>query len=188
MKIQKAVFPVGGLGTRFLPATKAMPKEMLPVVDRPLIQYAVEEAVASGIEQIIFVTGKGKEALEDHFDRAHNLEGIFKEWGKDDLLEHIESLVPESGTIIYTRQDQPLGLGYAIWCAGNIVDDELFAVLLADDLIHSDVPVLKKMIEQLDRLKAPLVAVEEVNPSQTGRYGIIDPMEDMDADQGQGAY
>jgi len=150
------------------------------VVDRPLIQYAVEEAVASGIEQIIFVTGKGKEALEDHFDRAHNLEGILKERGKDDLLEQIESLVPESGTIIYTRQDQPLGLGHAIWCARNIVGDEPFAVLLADDLIHSDVPVLKKMIEQFDRLKAPLVAVEEVNPSQTGRYGIIDPMEDMD--------
>ncbi len=180
MKIQKAVFPVGGLGTRFLPATKAMPKEMLPVVDRPLIQYAVEEAVASGIEQIIFVTGKGKEALEDHFDRAHNLENILRERGKRDLLEQVKSLVPESGTIIYTRQDQPLGLGHAIWCARNVVGDEPFAVLLADDLIHSETPVLKKMIEEFDRLRASIVAVEEVDPNQTSKYGIVDPVENMD--------
>lgn len=179
MKIRKAVFPVAGLGTRFLPATKAMPKEMLPVVDKPIIQYAVEEAFAAGIEEIIFVTGKGKGALEDHFDRSFVLEETLRQRGKNDLLQQIEALVPKSGTITYTRQDQPLGLGHAIWCARNIVGDEPFAVLLADDLIQSDVPVLAQMIKQFDRLRASIVAVIEVDNNETSRYGILDPGEAM---------
>lgn len=174
MKVKKAVFPVAGLGTRFIPATKAMAKEMLPVVDKPLIQYAVEEAFAAGIEQIIFVTGRGKKALEDHFDRSFEIEHTLKEKGKDDLLKQIQELVPRTGTIIYTRQHEPLGLGHAIWCAKNIVGDEPFAVLLADDLIQTDKPVLAEMIEKFDRLRASMVAVMEVEKEQTDKYGILD--------------
>jgi len=180
MKIRKAVFPVAGLGTRFLPATKAMPKEMLPLVDKPIIQYAVEEALASGIEEIIFVTGKGKSALEDHFDRSYQLENMLRDRKKDVLLKIVESVVPATGTIVYTRQNEPLGLGHAIWCARNIIGDEPFAVLLADDVILSDVPVLSQMIEQFDRLRASIVAIEEVNPQDTSRYGIIAPESYMD--------
>nr|MBF0221944.1 UTP--glucose-1-phosphate uridylyltransferase GalU [Desulfobulbaceae bacterium] len=179
MKIRKAVFPVAGLGTRFLPATKAMPKEMLPVVDKPIIQYAVEEAFASGIEEIIFVTGKGKGALEDHFDRSLVLEETLRRRGKTDLLQQIKDLVPKSGTITYTRQDQPLGLGHAIWCARNIIGDEPFAVLLADDLIQAEVPVLAQMIQQFDRLRASIVAVIEVDKNETSRYGILDTGEEL---------
>lgn len=174
MKIKKAVFPVAGLGTRFLPATKAMPKEMLPVVDKPLIQYAVEEALASGIEHLIFVTGSGKSALEDHFDRSFQLEETLRKRNKTELLKEIESLVPESGTIIYTRQSEPLGLGHAIWCARDIVGDEPFAVLLADDLIQSETPVLHQMINEFDRLRASTVAVIEVPKEETPKYGILD--------------
>ena len=174
MKIKKAVFPVAGLGTRFLPATKAMPKEMLPVVDKPLIQYAVEEALASGIEHLIFVTGGGKGALEDHFDRSFQLEETLRERGKHDILKEIESLVPKSGTIIYTRQSEPLGLGHAIWCARDIVGDEPFAVLLADDLIKSETPVLQQMVSEYDRIRASTVAVIEVPQEDTFRYGILD--------------
>jgi UTP--glucose-1-phosphate uridylyltransferase len=174
MKIKKAVFPVAGLGTRFLPATKAMPKEMLPVVDKPIIQYAVEEALASGIEQIIFVTGSGKTALENHFDCHYELEDTLKKRGKENLLKTIESLVPESGTIIYTRQSEPLGLGHAIWCARDIVGDEPFAVLLADDLIQSEVPVLYQMMSEFDRLRASIVAAIEVPYEDTNKYGILD--------------
>jgi len=174
MKIKKAVFPVAGLGTRFLPATKAMPKEMLPVVDKPLIQYAVEEALASGIEQLIFVTGGGKGALENHFDRSFQLEETLKQREKLELLKEIESLVPKSGTIIYTRQSEPLGLGHAIWCARDIVGDEPFAVLLADDLIKSETPVLHQMIKEFDRLRASTVAVIEVPKEETSKYGILD--------------
>jgi UTP--glucose-1-phosphate uridylyltransferase len=180
MKIRKAVFPVAGLGTRFLPATKAMPKEMLPVVDKPIIQYAVEEAFAAGIEEIIFVTGKGKSALEDHFDRSIVLEESLRLRGEANLLQQIKALVPKSGTITYTRQDRPLGLGHAIWCARNIVGDEPFAVLLADDLIQSDVPVLSQMIQQFDRLRASIVAVIEVERSTTSRYGILEIGEELD--------
>ena len=180
MKIRKAVFPVAGLGTRFLPATKAMPKEMLPLVDKPIIQYAVEEALASGIEEIIFVTGKGKSALEDHFDRSYQLENMLRERNKDLLLKIVESVVPTTGTIVYTRQNEPLGLGHAIWCARNIIGDEPFAVLLADDVIQSDVPVLSQMMDQFDRLRASIVAIEEVSPEETSRYGIIDPESCMD--------
>jgi len=174
MKVKKAVFPVAGLGTRFLPATKAMPKEMLPVVDKPLIQYAVEEALASGIEQLIFVTGSGKGALENHFDRSFQLEETLRQRQKIELLKEVESLVPESGTIIYTRQSEPLGLGHAIWCARDIVGDEPFAVLLADDLIKSETPVLHQMVKEFDRLRASTVAVIEVPREETSKYGILD--------------
>ncbi|MEN8211285.1 MAG: UTP--glucose-1-phosphate uridylyltransferase, partial [Thermodesulfobacteriota bacterium] len=173
MKIKKAVFPVAGLGTRFIPATKAMAKEMLPVVDKPIIQYAVEEAFAAGIEHIVFVTGRGKKALEDHFDRSFEIEHSLKEKGKDDLLKQIQELVPKTGTIIYTRQNQPLGLGHAIWCARDIVGDEPFAVLLADDLIQTDRPVLSEMVKKFDRLRASMAAVMEVEKEQTDKYGIL---------------
>ena len=180
MKIKKAIFPVAGLGTRFLPATKAMPKEMLPVVDKPLIQYAVEEALASGIEHLIFVTGGGKGALEDHFDRSFQLEETLRQRQKIEQLKEIESLVPESGTIIYTRQSEPLGLGHAIWCARDIVGDEPFAVLLADDLIKSETPVLHQMVKEFDRLRASTVAVIEVPKEETSKYGILDAEQPLD--------
>lgn len=174
MQIRKAVFPVAGLGTRFLPATKAMPKEMLPVVDKPLIQYAVEEALSAGIREIIFVTGRSKQAIEDHFDHFCELEHTLMARSKDALLKEITLLVPESGTFIYTRQNEPLGLGHAIWCARNIVGNEPFAVLLADDLIKSDQPVLAQMIERFERLQSSIVCVEEVDPKATASYGILD--------------
>ncbi len=173
MKIRKAVFPVAGLGTRFIPATKAMAKEMLPVVDKPIIQYAVEEAFKAGIEQIIFVTGRGKKALEDHFDRSFEIEHTLMEKGKDDLLKQIQELVPQTGTIVYTRQNQPLGLGHAIWCARDIVGDEPFAVLLADDLIQTDKPVLAEMVKKFDRLRASMAAIMEIEKDQTDKYGIL---------------
>ncbi len=174
MKVRKAVFPVAGLGTRFLPATKAMAKEMLPIVDKPLIQYAVEEAYASGITQIIFVTGAGKKAIENHFDHSCELEQMLMARGKDAQLREIHSLIPESGSIIYTRQNQPLGLGHAIWCARNIVGNEPFAVLLADDLIKSEKPVLKQMMEAFDTLQSSMVSVVEVDRQDTSKYGILD--------------
>jgi len=151
-----------------------MAKEMLPVVDKPIIQYAVEEAFAAGIEQIIFVTGRGKKALEDHFDKSFEIEHALKEKGKEDLLMQIQELVPRTGTIVYTRQHEPLGLGHAIWCARDIVGDEPFAVLLADDLIQTDKPVLSEMVKKFDRLRASIVAVMEVEKDQTDKYGILD--------------
>jgi UTP--glucose-1-phosphate uridylyltransferase len=174
MKVRKAVFPVAGLGTRFLPATKAMAKEMLPIVDKPLIQYAVEEAYASGIKEIIFVTGAGKNAIENHFDHSCELEHMLMARGKDAQLKMIHSLIPESGSIIYTRQNQPLGLGHAIWCARNIVGNEPFAVLLADDLIKAEKPVLKQMMDKFDELQSSIVSVVEVDPKDTSKYGILD--------------
>jgi UTP--glucose-1-phosphate uridylyltransferase len=174
MKVRKAVFPVAGLGTRFLPATKAMPKEMLTVVDKPLIQYAVEEALSSGITEIIFVTGRSKQAIEDHFDHFCELEQTLMARSKNALLREINHLVPESGTFIYTRQNEPLGLGHAIWCARHIVGNEPFAVLLADDLIKSDKPAIGQMIEQFNRLNASIVCVEEVDRKATASYGILD--------------
>jgi len=180
MKIKKAVFPVAGLGTRFLPATKAMPKEMLPVVDKPLIQYAVEEALSAGIEQIIFVTGRGKSALEDHFDHSFRLEQTLISKEKNDLLRQVQEIIPESGTIVYTRQNQPLGLGHALWCARDIIGDEPFAVLLADDLIMSGKSVLGQMISKFERLRASVVAIEEVSKSETDKYGIIDGIDSGD--------
>jgi UTP--glucose-1-phosphate uridylyltransferase len=175
MKVRKAVFPVAGLGTRFLPATKAMPKEMLPVVDKPLIQYAVEEALASGIEQIVFVTGGGKSALENHFDHSCELEQTLMSRSKDELLKDLHNMVPESGTIVYTRQQEPLGLGHAIWCARDVIGKEPFAVLLADDLIKAPVPVLSQMLEQYEKYQASIVAIVEVDSEHTNKYGIIEP-------------
>lgn len=174
LSVKKAVFPVAGLGTRFLPATKAIPKEMLPVVDKPLIQYAVEEALSAGIEEIIFVTGRKKEALEDHFDRSCELEHTLMARNKDTLLRELDSLVPESGTIIYTRQGEPLGLGHAIWCSRHAVGDEPFAILLADDLVKTDQPVLGKMLAKFEEVQSSIVAVEEIDPVQTDKYGILD--------------
>lgn len=180
MKVKKAVFPVAGLGTRFLPATKAMAKEMLPVVDKPLIQYAVEEAKEAGIEQIVFVTGSGKASLEDHFDVSPGLESTLRDRGKEELIKVVESVVPETGTIIYTRQNEPLGLGHAIWCARDIVGDEPFAVLLADDLVMNRKTVLAQMIQEFERLRASMAAVMEVEEDQTSKYGIIDRGELVD--------
>ena len=174
LSVKKAVFPVAGLGTRFLPATKAMPKEMLPVVDKPLIQYAVEEALSAGIEEIIFVTGRRKEALEDHFDRSCELEHTLMLRNKESLLLELESLVPESGTIIYTRQSEPLGLGHAIWCSRHAVGNEPFAVLLADDLVKTEQPVLAQMLAKFEEVQSSIVAIEEINPDQTEKYGILD--------------
>ncbi|MBW7835283.1 MAG: UTP--glucose-1-phosphate uridylyltransferase GalU [Sphingomonadales bacterium] len=173
--VRKAILPVGGLGTRFLPATKAMPKEMLPVVDKPLIQYAVEEARAAGIEDIIFVTGRGKTAIEDHFDHSYELESTLAARGKTETLEELRSVLPEEGQFSYTRQQVPLGLGHAVWCARNLVGDEPFAVMLADDLVHAPTPCLKQMVEAYDEVGGNLVAVMDVPRAHTNRYGILDP-------------
>ena len=173
VRIRKAVFPVGGLGTRFLPATKAMPKEMLPVVDKPLIQYAVEEAAAAGIEHFIFVTGHGKTAIEDHFDSNVNLEALLKKNGNTDLLNFLKNCTFDSGKISYTRQSEPKGLGHAVWCARDLVGDEPFAVLLPDDLFHCKTPCLKQMVDEYPKTAGNLVAIEEVPLEQTSRYGIL---------------
>ena len=168
--LRKAVFPVGGLGTRFLPATKAMPKEMLPVVDRPLIQYAVEEAMEAGIEQMIFVTGRGKSAIEDHFDIAFELETTMSERGKS--LEILDATRLKPGAVAYVRQQEPMGLGHAVWCARDIVGDEPFAVLLADDFMVGEPGCLRQMVEAYNRVGGNLICAED---DQTHRYGIITP-------------
>lgn len=173
-QVRKAVFPVGGMGTRFLPATKAMPKEMLPVVDKPLIQYAVEEAAAAGIEHFIFVTGRGKNAIEDHFDIAPDLERTLRDRGKLDLIEAVTSWMPKSGKVSYTRQQEPLGLGHAVWCARDLVDSEPFAVLLPDDLILAKTPCLKQMVAVHTEVGGHVVAVADVLREHTNRYGILD--------------
>lgn len=172
--VRKAIFPVGGLGTRFLPATKALPKEMLPVVDKPLIQYAVEEAAAAGIEEFIFVTGRGKQAIEDHFDRSYELEHILETRGRRQALAALQTLVPRAGRIAYTRQGEPSGLGHAVWCARRLVGDEPFAVLLADDLILSRTPCLKQMIAVYEEEGGNVIAAMEVPQAETARYGVID--------------
>ena len=176
--VKKAVFPVAGLGTRFLPATKAMPKEMLPIVDKPLIQYAVEEARDAGIEEIIFVTGRGKAVLLDHFDHSFELEQMLKERGKADALSEVQDVMSKPGQITATRQQRPLGLGHAVWCARNFVAKEPFAVLLADDLIMAEPGCLKQMIDVYEITGGNIVASEEVPPEQTDRYGILDVVED----------
>lgn len=176
--VRKAIFPVAGLGTRFLPATKAMAKEMLPVVDKPLIQYAVEEALDAGIEEVIFVTGRGKSVLEDHFDRSFELEKTLEERGKDAELRTVQAFLPKPGQISYTRQQTPLGLGHAVWCARNFINDEPFAVLLADDLILAEKGCLRQMVEVYQRVGGNVVAVEDVAPEQTHRYGILDVSDD----------
>ncbi len=176
IKVRKAVFPVGGLGTRFLPATKAMPKEMLPVVDKPLIQYAVEEAAAAGIEEFIFVTGRGKAAIEDHFDHSFELEYILQQRGKQEEYQSLSSLIKLPGSISYIRQQEPLGLGHAVWCARHLIGNEPFAVLLADDFIHSPTPCLKQMIDAYQ--SGVMVAVMNVESHHVNRYGIIDILEE----------
>ncbi len=173
-RIRKAVFPVGGLGTRFLPATKAMPKEMLPVVDKPLIQYAVEEAQAAGIEEFIFVTGRSKTTIEDHFDHPYELETTLRERGKEAQIAAVNAWMLQPGQIAYIRQQFPLGLGHAVWCARNLVGDEPFAVLLADDLILADTPCLKQMVEAHGETEGNVVAVMEVPREHTNRYGVLD--------------
>lgn len=179
--VRKAIFPVAGLGTRFLPATKAMAKEMLPIVDKPLIQYAVEEALEAGIEEIIFVTGRGKSVLEDHFDRSFELEKTLEDRGKDIELRTVRGFLPRPGQISYTRQQTPLGLGHAVWCARNFINDEPFAVLLADDLILAEKGCLAQMVDVYRRVGGNVVAVEDVPPEQTHRYGILD----IDHDDGR---
>ena len=171
--LRKAVFPVAGLGTRFLPATKAMPKEMLTVVDRPLIQYAVDEAVEAGIEQMIFVTGRGKAALEDHFDIAYELEATMAARGKS--LKVLDGTRLKPGNIAYVRQQEPLGLGHAVWCARDIVGDEPFAVLLPDDFMFGKPGCLKQMVDAYNQVGGNLICAEIVPDDQTHRYGIITP-------------
>ncbi len=176
--VRKAVFPVGGLGTRFLPATKAMPKEMLPVVDKPLIQYAVEEAAAAGVEEFIFVTGRGKSAIEDHFDHSWELQESLTARGKTAELAEIQSWLPAPGQVAYTRQQEPLGLGHAVWCARHLVGEEPFAVLLADDIVLSKTPCLKQMVEVYGQVGGNLVAVMDVPREHTLRYGVLDVVKD----------
>ena len=172
MTIKKAIFPVGGLGTRFLPATKAMPKEMLPVVDKPLIQYAVEEAAAAGIEQFIFVTGRNKTAIEDHFDHSTELEAVLIEKDKADALEVVRRMLREPGSVSYVRQQEPTGLGHAVWCARHLVGAEPVAVLLADDLILG-APAMAEMTSAYTG--GNMVALMDIPASDTGAYGIITP-------------
>ncbi|MBB3910013.1 UTP--glucose-1-phosphate uridylyltransferase GalU [Sphingomonas desiccabilis] len=171
--LRKAVFPVGGLGTRFLPATKAMPKEMLPVVDRPLIQYAVDEAIEAGIEQMIFVTGRGKHAIEDHFDIAYELESTMSGRGKS--LQVLDATRLKPGRVAYVRQQEPMGLGHAVWCARDIVGDEPFAVLLADDFMVGQPGCLKQMVEAYNKVGGNLICAQEVADDQTDKYGVITP-------------
>jgi UTP--glucose-1-phosphate uridylyltransferase len=174
-KVRKAIIPAAGLGTRFLPATKAMPKEMLPIVDKPTIQYIVEEAIQSGIEDIIIVTGKGKRAIEDHFDHAFELEQNLIEKGKYDLLEKVKK--PSSVDIHYIRQKEPKGLGHAVWCARKFIGDEPFAVLLGDDIVQAETPCLKQLIDQYEQTLSSVIGVQKVPDNETHRYGIIDPLE-----------
>jgi len=176
--VRKAVFPVAGLGTRILPATKAMAKEMLTVVDRPLVHYAVEEAKAAGIEEFYFVTGRGKSALEDYFDIAYELEATLRERGKDTQLAEMEAWLPAAGEVAYTRQQRPLGLGHAVWCARHLVGDEPFAVMLVDDLMDCDPPCLKQMVDAYEETGGNIAAVVEVPREQTNRYGVLDIVED----------
>lgn len=171
--IRKAVFPVAGLGTRFLPATKAMPKEMLPIVDKPLIQYAVEEAIAAGVTELIFVTGRNKRAIEDHFDRLPELESELAAKQKQSLLDTVQNILPPHVSCIYTRQATPLGLGHAVLCAAPIVGNEPFLVLLADDLIDADPCVALQMVETAHQHNGSVIAVQQVDRSDTDKYGIV---------------
>ncbi len=172
--VRKAVFPVAGLGTRFLPATKASPKEMLPIVDKPLIQYAVEEAAAAGITEMIFVTGRGKRSIEDHFDRAAELENNLSARGKQDALDALSAIMPPGVSFSYIRQSEPLGLGHAVLCARPLVQDEPFAVVLADDLISAENPVLNQMTSLFERRQSSIISVMHVEPEETHQYGIVD--------------
>lgn len=173
--VRTAVLPVAGLGTRFLPASKATPKVLLPILDRPLIQYAVDEAFAAGIESVVFVTGRGQGAIVDYFDMSFELETKLRERGKAELLASLEALRPSDGHISYVRQTEPLGLGHAVWCARDIVGNEPFAVLLPDELIVEDPPSLARMIDIHDQYGGSVVLVDEVDPADTSKYGIITP-------------
>jgi len=171
--VTKAIFPVAGLGTRFLPATKAQPKEMLPVVDKPLIQYAVEEAYAAGVREMIFVTGRHKRPIEDHFDMTFELEVALEQAGKQELLEVVRGVKPDDMECIYVRQAQALGLGHAVLCGQRLIGNDPFAVLLADDLMVGETPILKQMVEQFAEWRASIIAVQEVPAEHTRRYGIV---------------
>lgn len=180
-KVTKAIFPVAGMGTRFLPATKSVPKEIMTLVDRPLIQYAIDEARAAGIKEFIFVTSRGKGALEDYFDHAPQLEQELRAKGKTDLLEILKSTNMESGEIAYMRQHKALGLGHAVWCARRLIADEPFAVILPDDVISADKPCLQQMVEAYAETGGNMVAAMEVSPEKASSYGVLDVSEDMGA-------
>ena len=175
--ITKAVFPVAGMGTRFLPATKASPKEMLPIVDKPLIQYAVEEAVAAGITELIFITGRSKRAIEDHFDKAYEMEAELEARGKTKMLEVLRGIIPPNVTCIYLRQAEALGLGHAVLCAKQVVGNEPFAVMLADDLLDGEPPVLKQMVDLYAHYHSSVIGVQDVPREETSQYGIVDARE-----------
>ena len=178
-KVTKAIFPVAGMGTRFLPATKSIPKEILTLVDRPLIQYAIDEARAAGIKEFIFVTSRGKSALEDYFDYSPELEATLRRGGKDALLEILRETNMDSGAIAYVRQNRPMGLGHAVWCARRLVGDEPFAVLLPDDVIAAEKPCLQQMVEAYAQTGGNIVAAMEVPVERTSSYGVLDVQEDM---------
>lgn len=178
-KVTKAIFPVAGMGTRFLPATKSVPKEIMTLVDRPLIQYAIDEARAAGIKEFIFVTSRGKGALEDYFDHAPQLEQELRRKGKKDLLETLKSTNMESGAIAYIRQHKALGLGHAVWCARRLIGDEPFAVILPDDVIAAEKPCLQQMVEAYAETGGNMVAAMEVSPERTSSYGILNVAEDL---------
>ncbi|AEI45260.1 UTP--glucose-1-phosphate uridylyltransferase GalU [Paenibacillus mucilaginosus] len=177
-KVRKAIIPAAGLGTRFLPATKAMPKEMLPIIDKPTIQYIVEEAVESGIEDIIIVTGKGKRAIEDHFDHVHELEHNLNEKGKLELLEEVRR--SSKVELHFIRQKEPKGLGHAVWTARKFIGNEPFAVLLGDDIVSAEKPCLRQLIEQYEQTGSSVIGVQKVSDEETNRYGIIDPGQNQD--------
>jgi UTP--glucose-1-phosphate uridylyltransferase len=176
-KVTKAVFPVAGLGTRFLPATKASPKEMLPIVDKPLIQYAAEEAIAAGATELIFVTGRNKRSIPDHFDKSYELEAELEARGKTEILEVLRGILPKGVSCIYIRQPEALGLGHAVLCAKPVVGNQPFSVILADDLIDAEPPVLKQMVELYNQQGSSILGVEDVSPSETASYGIVDAEE-----------
>jgi len=178
-KVTKAIFPVAGLGTRFLPATKSVPKEIMTLVDRPLVQYAIDEARAAGIKEFIFVTSRGKGALEDYFDLAPQLEQELRKKGKDDLLKILKSTNMDSGEVAYVRQHKPLGLGHAVWCARHLIANEPFAVLLPDDVIAGDKPCLAQMVEAFEETQGNIVAAMEVPADKASAYGVLDVKEDM---------
>ncbi len=178
-KVLKAVFPVAGLGTRFLPATKSIPKEIMTLVDRPLIQYAIDEARAAGIREFIFVTSRGKSALGDYFDNAPELESELRRKGKTDLLDALKDTNMDSGAIAYVRQNRPLGLGHAVWCARRLIGNEPFAVLLPDDVIAAEKPCLAQMVDAYEQTGGNVVAAMEVAPARTSSYGVLDVAEDM---------
>jgi UTP--glucose-1-phosphate uridylyltransferase len=180
-KVTKAVFPVAGLGTRFLPATKSIPKEIMTLVDRPLIQYAIDEARAAGIKEFIFVTARGKSALEDYFDNAPELESELRKKGKTDLLEVLKDTNMDSGAIAYVRQNRAMGLGHAVWCARRLIGNEPFAVLLPDDVIAAEKPCLQQMVEAYEQTGGCMVAAMEVPPAKASSYGVLDIKNDMGA-------